>query len=144
MSCIQTEHHACQTFHVEAEFVAMRFSGARVCTSSHSAVNCYGKFLIGRLFASICVSAIVGIVHTELLFADMCGMVACLFSYHSIAVMCYVMYGAVCRHRDKNRIGHEVDIVIPEVTCLDVVDGSDIMIGSISILRFHSVGFSSE
>jgi hypothetical protein len=42
-----------------------------------------------------------------------------------IAVICYVMYDGVCRHRGKNRICDEVDIVIPDVTCLDVVDGSD-------------------
>jgi hypothetical protein len=41
-----------------------------------------------------------------------------------IAVVCYVMYDVVCRHWDRNRISHEIDIV-PEVSRIDILNGSD-------------------
>jgi hypothetical protein len=41
-----------------------------------------------------------------------------------IAVVCYVMYDVVCRHRDRNRIYDEIDIV-PEVPRIDILNGSD-------------------
>jgi hypothetical protein len=41
-----------------------------------------------------------------------------------IAVICYVMYDGVCRHWDRNRICHEVEIV-PEVPRIDILNGSD-------------------
>lgn len=51
--------------------------------------------------------------------------VAWLLAFSPVLVfLCYTLYNAVCQHRYKNRICHEVDIV-PEDRCLDVLDGSN-------------------